>query len=89
MYYLVKRDTHLYKSEISGQAACNKMAVDPIQDVLKDFKNLEKALKLVSVVFYQFIILIINYNKLFFILILIFSPNDSPSKTMKNVFYFI
>ena len=31
-------------------------------------------LKLVPAIFYQF---------------LIFSPNDSPSKTMKNVFYFI
>ena len=31
-------------------------------------------LKLVSAIFYQ---------------ILIFAPNDSPSKTMKNVFYFI
>ena len=31
-------------------------------------------LKLVSTIFYQ---------------IFIFSPNDSPSKTMKNVFYFI
>ena len=30
--------------------------------------------KLVSAIFYQ---------------ILIFSPNDSPSKTVKNVFYFI
>ena len=30
-------------------------------------------LKLVPAIFYQF---------------LIFSPNDSPSKTMKNVFYF-
>ena len=33
-----------------------------------------KNLKLVSAIFYQ---------------IFIFSPNDSPSKTMKNVFYFI
>ena len=33
-----------------------------------------KSLKLVSTIFYQ---------------IFIFSPNDSPSKTMKNVFYFI
>ena len=32
------------------------------------------SLKLVSTILYQ---------------ILIFSPNDSPSKTMKNVFYFI
>ena len=32
------------------------------------------ALKLVSAIFYQ---------------IFIFSPKDSPSKTMKNVFYFI
>ena len=31
-------------------------------------------LKLVSAIFYQF---------------LIFSPDDSPSKTVKNVFYFI
>ena len=30
--------------------------------------------KLVSAIFYQ---------------ILIFSPNDSPSKTVKNIFYFI
>ena len=33
-----------------------------------------RSLKLVSAIFYQ---------------IFIFSPNDSPSKTMKNVFYFI
>ena len=37
-------------------------------------KVLMKYLKLVSAIFYQ---------------IFIFSPNDSPSKTMKNAFYFI
>ena len=35
---------------------------------------LKLSLKLVPAIFYQ---------------ILIFSPNDSPLKTMKNVFYFI
>ena len=34
----------------------------------------KRSLKLVSAIFYQ---------------IFIFSPNDSPSKAMKNVFYFI
>ena len=37
-------------------------------------KLVKTSLKLVSAIFYQ---------------ILIFSPNDSPSKTAKNVFYFI
>ena len=37
-------------------------------------KKLRSRLKLLSTIFYQ---------------IFIFSPNDSPSKTMKNVFYFI
>ena len=40
-----------------------------------DFKKkLTASLKLVSAIFYQFFI---------------FSPNDNPPKTMKNVFYFI
>ena len=38
------------------------------------FENEEKSLKPVSAIFYQ---------------IFIFSSNDRPSKTMKNVFYFI
>ena len=47
--------------------------------IQNDFKKLEQydrrlRLKLVSTIFYQ---------------IFIFSPNDSPPKTMKNVFYFI
>ena len=40
----------------------------------KDTRKTPLALKLVSAIFYQ---------------IFIFSPNDSPSKTTKNVFYFI
>ena len=40
----------------------------------KERRKFYNNLKLVSVIFYQ---------------ICIFSPNDSPSKTMKNVFYFI
>ena len=41
---------------------------------LKSFEDYDVYLKLVSTIFYQ---------------IFIFSPNDSPSKTIKNVFYFI
>ena len=37
-------------------------------------KKKKKSLKLVSAIFYQ---------------IFIFSPNDSPSKAVKNAFYFI
>ena len=40
----------------------------------KSLRLFADTLKLVSVIFYQ---------------IFIFSPNDSPLKTMKNVFYFI
>ena len=36
--------------------------------------RIQSTLKLVSAIFYE---------------IFIFSPNDSPSKTVKNVFYFI
>ena len=39
-----------------------------------NFNNFNKFLKLVSAIFYQ---------------IFIFSPNDSPLKTVKNIFYFI
>ena len=35
---------HLYKNEIPCQAYCNKMALDPIPDELKDLKKLEKVL---------------------------------------------
>ena len=42
--------------------------------ILKDQSKNKKLLKLVSAIFYQ---------------IFIFSQNDSPLKTMKNVFYFI
>ena len=38
------------------------------------YRAICKSIKLVSAIFYQ------NF---------IFSPNDSPSKTVKNVFYFI
>ena len=41
---------------------------------MKNEKNVEMFLKLVSAIFYQ---------------IFIFSSNDGPSKTMKNVFHFI
>ena len=43
-------------------------------DHIYHFGNITVHLKLVSAIFYQ---------------IFIFSPNDSPSKTMKSVFYFI
>ena len=43
------------------------------QDLNKQF-NWNLVLKLVSAIFYQ---------------IFIFSPNDSPLKTIKNVFYFV
>ena len=42
--------------------------------ILGKFAGYCRLLKPVSAIFYQ---------------IFIFSPNDSPSKTMKNVFYFI
>ena len=52
------------------------MEISPI--LMNDIFNIGDSdnydLKLVSAVFYQ---------------IFIFSPSDSPSKTMKNVFYFI
>ena len=32
---------HLNKNEIPCQAVCNKMALDPVSDKLKDFKKLE------------------------------------------------
>ena len=45
-----------------------------MQVVAMWYENLVGILKLVSVIFHE---------------IFIFSPNDSPSKTMKHVFYFI
>ena len=42
--------------------------------IAPDFENLYDNLKHVSTIFYQ---------------IFIFPPNDSPSKTVKNVVYFI
>ena len=42
--------------------------------VMDRSKYTEKCLKLVSTIFYQ---------------VFIFSPNYSPSKTMRNIFYFI
>ena len=35
---------HLIKNEIPFQAVCNKMALSPIPDILKDLKKLEKVL---------------------------------------------
>ena len=35
---------HLIKNEIPCQAVCNKMAIFPIPDILKDLKKLEKVL---------------------------------------------
>ena len=35
---------HLYKNEIPCQAACNKIALDPTPDELKDLKKLENVL---------------------------------------------
>ena len=35
---------HLCKNEIPCQAVCNKMALDPIPDELKDLKKLKKVL---------------------------------------------
>ena len=35
---------HLHKSEIPCQAVCNKMALDPIPEQLKDLKKIEKFL---------------------------------------------
>ena len=57
----------------------NNTSVDTLHDhseiLLKSCRIFDVAyLKLVSAIFYQ---------------IFIFSPNDSPSKTVKNVFYFI
>ena len=46
----------------------------PLIDVPKYLATVKCNLKLVSTIFIKF---------------LFFSPNDSPSKTMKNVFYFI
>ena len=43
-------------------------------EILDYKKKLVLSFKLVSAIFYQ---------------LFIFSPNDSPLKTMKNVFYFI
>ena len=56
---------------------CNNVVSFTIRDFIKGsikLLNHKCYLKLVSAIFYQ---------------IFIFSPNDSPSKTMKNVFYFI
>ena len=35
---------HLYKNDIPCQAVCNKMALDPIPDELRDLKKLERVL---------------------------------------------
>ena len=42
LYICGTRHKHLNKNEIPCQAVCNKMAVDPIPNELKNIKKLEK-----------------------------------------------
>ena len=43
-YICEKCHKHLHKNEISCQAVCNKMALDPIPDELRHLRKLEKVL---------------------------------------------
>ena len=59
---------------MSNNTAKTEMVVESKPAYKKDNAREGRSLKLVSTIFYQ---------------IFIFSPNDSSSKSMENVFYFI
>ena len=66
----------LHLQAVIGPSSFQLEIKDMKVGILDSFQSRPKplGLKLVSAIFYQ---------------IFIFSPNDSPLKTMKNVFYFI
>ena len=64
----------LSKASWYGITDLLKISSDGDNDESQELIDSRSCLKLVSTIFYQFFI---------------FSSNDSPSKTMKNVFYFI